>query len=44
MLMGQIKGNVALGVALHYTRMFMALVIFPQLPDHPVTYTILLTW
>ena len=33
-----------LGVGLHYTRLFVCLQIFPLLPDHSVTYTVLLAW
>ncbi len=41
---GSLRGNVLLGVGLHYTRLFVCLQIFPLLPDHGVTYTVLLAW
>ena len=41
---GSLRGNVILGVGLHYTRLFVCLQIFPLLPDHGVTYTVLLAW
>ena len=44
LLPGSLRGNVLLGVGLHYTRLFVCLQIFPLLPDHGVTYTVLLAW
>ena len=41
---GSLRGNVILGVGLHYTRLFVCLQVFPLLPDHGVTYTVLLAW
>lgn len=42
--LGSLRGNVILGVGLHYTRLFVCLQIFPLLPDHAATYTVLLAW
>lgn len=41
---GSLRGNVILGVGLHYTRLFVCLQVFPLLPDHGVSYTVLLAW
>lgn len=44
MVIGSLRGNVVLGLGLHYTRLLVALVVFPLAPDSTITATVLLAW
>ena len=45
MLLGSLRGNVLLGIGLHYTRLFVCLAVFPRLPaDDATIYAVLLAW
>jgi hypothetical protein len=44
MLVGALRGNVVLGVALHYTRLLVCLAIFPLSPSAWTTTAVLLAW
>ena len=42
--LGLARGNLVLGVVLHYTRVIIALVVFPIVPTHLASRLVLLAW
>eukprot|EP00746_Dinoflagellata_sp_MGD_P075034 gnl/MRDRNA2_/MRDRNA2_30231_c0_seq1.p1 gnl/MRDRNA2_/MRDRNA2_30231_c0~~gnl/MRDRNA2_/MRDRNA2_30231_c0_seq1.p1 ORF type:complete len:572 (+),score=103.94 gnl/MRDRNA2_/MRDRNA2_30231_c0_seq1:191-1717(+) len=44
MLVGSLQGNVTLGVALHYTRVFICLCVFPHVGTHTSCPLVLFAW
>ncbi|CAE8660415.1 unnamed protein product, partial [Polarella glacialis] len=44
MLVGSLRGNITLGLVLHYTRWFVFLGIMPRVGSHPANRIILLSW
>jgi hypothetical protein len=42
--LGLARGNLVLGVVLHYTRVTIALVVFPIVPTHLASRLVLLAW